>query len=1229
MAQTSMTREACATLCYTFNFSLSAVEYGYQCFCGTQAEFHRAVSAPSSDCNEPCTGASTEMCGAANRMNIIQANCSGKPLPTGHACLSAATKELPFCNASLSIGARLNDLIGRLSLQEKAGLVGPDPVTSPCAFLDYGVKRLDIPPYVQLVETNTAVASACIISQDKCATTFIEAHRSWRSRQPSVISTEMRAFNNLNWHRGGGVLQKIGLTGHFLSGDCAAAYLAGCQNGPDRNGSRYGHASTLTHACRDNRVAFNGNISTSDLWDTEAQALAAMCSYASINGVPSPCANNMLLNDVVRGQWKRDMTPNGGVDMELGETYFTTNGYLAQAVKQTRTTMDTMHNAASTSARPADPSLTSSNARCISECPDGKYELGQRQPHQSRIAHCPLDYFYAKAHRCVPCTTCGMGTWASIPCSASSDAVCSPWTECKPGQKSVSGNAVRDDACVSCTLGMEYQPLSDRASCFSTSMCEDPFIETIPPTLTTDRLCSCDTFTCNKLITQLFEEMVCAEPTDEQLDVVLDVCCPDQGEDGIRDTIRQMDAYEARHSCPGCTDTCECSAGSILVYDADSADCRPCDGVTEFSPSIGGSKCAPIEECERGQEEVSAPTRCSSDRVCRDCPAGTIDADSDGSTGCQMCPASHYTEAGSHGSCSSFTCHASTHDHHDSDPATPCNDVTECAPGFEQVQAMTLLISDRVCDEKLEGTDHVCSQCELGATFKPVERPGRVMPPRHSVRECEFGTFQSQVPTLDSNRECTLECSECPSGRFEIRACSALEDVQCAGCSACPPNTYILRACDSGERRLLPAYRSAPCTATSDTEVHDTRRVRPGPVWAVPRPHANHGPHLPRPDPVQPVDGVRAHRLCHLITKCDPGEQRAFEHPPQPPTPSASRAPSAPPTTTATRSPPASRAPYGHYVPAGSIDSCEQFLCPAGTADLDRNARLAWTLPPSLAQRDCTDVTECDLGCHEGMRPTMRLTILTDPPVLPRHRGPVLQRQQHRLLHTRRPPPSARTASARWATRAPTTPRSSRARSRPRRRNTDICSPWTQCSACATEYELVAPSLVNDRECQHMRSCKDTEREVSAPTATTDRLCATMSDAFNALAGTQSRREAFEAALGTIIATVASINEDFTARLFNRSVSGDITDMGFTASKCEADAFLEPRLFVLPAHATFTSHIFVIIIIPAATTTTHDSKLLKALDAVGFWDTTAFVGSDTSSSDGGCGSARHGNSTDS
>ncbi|EGD72973.1 hypothetical protein PTSG_13214 [Salpingoeca rosetta] len=70
---------------------------------------------------------------------------------------------------------------------------------------------------------------------------------------------------------------------------------------------------------------------------------------------------------------------------------------------------------------------------------------------------------------------------------------------------------------------------------------------------------------------------------------------------------------------------------------------------------------------------------------------------------------------------------------------------------------------------------------------------------------------------------------------------------------------------------------------------------------------------------------------------------------------------------------------------------------------------------------------------------------------------------------------------------------------------------------------------------------------------------------------------------GSVIATVASLNEDITVCLFSLFVSGDITVMGFTASKCEADAFLDDSSLWL------------------------HGKLLKALDAVGCWDTTALL----------------------
>jgi beta-D-xylosidase 4 len=68
---------------------------------------------------------------------------------------------LPFCDSSLSISSRVADLIGRLSLDEKMGLMGTDHnvYDNSCVLFDSGVTRLGIPAYMNLVEANTV--SAC------------------------------------------------------------------------------------------------------------------------------------------------------------------------------------------------------------------------------------------------------------------------------------------------------------------------------------------------------------------------------------------------------------------------------------------------------------------------------------------------------------------------------------------------------------------------------------------------------------------------------------------------------------------------------------------------------------------------------------------------------------------------------------------------------------------------------------------------------------------------------------------------------------------------------------------------------------------------------------------------------------------------------------------------------------------------------------------------------------
>ena len=98
---------------------------------------------------------------AATETQTVTAEPSMAAYPNGHAygCLPGnVSAKLPFCNASLTVSERLEDLVGRLTLDEKIGLLAADSATkvSSCNMMDHGVPRLGIPAYMHLVETNTA-----------------------------------------------------------------------------------------------------------------------------------------------------------------------------------------------------------------------------------------------------------------------------------------------------------------------------------------------------------------------------------------------------------------------------------------------------------------------------------------------------------------------------------------------------------------------------------------------------------------------------------------------------------------------------------------------------------------------------------------------------------------------------------------------------------------------------------------------------------------------------------------------------------------------------------------------------------------------------------------------------------------------------------------------------------------------------------------------------------------
>eukprot|EP01116_Phalansterium_solitarium_P015449 TRINITY_DN3413_c0_g2_i1.p2 TRINITY_DN3413_c0_g2~~TRINITY_DN3413_c0_g2_i1.p2 ORF type:complete len:747 (-),score=307.36 TRINITY_DN3413_c0_g2_i1:314-2554(-) len=302
---------------------------------------------------------------------------SSMAVPNWQACVNASATSLPYCDTSLSFEARIADLISRLTTVEKIGLISPDPDYSTCDMQTNAVPRLGLPRYQWLIETNTGVASACYGPQ-QCATTFIgpeglgaSFNRSSWWAKGDVISSELRAFSNANWHRDDNSQPQfylIGLDGFgpninivrdprfgrnselpgedpFLTGSYAAAYVSGIQQ-VDAEGyikmlaylKHYDAYSVET-----NRGHDTYNISTFDFFDTylpqyamafqQGHASGVMCSYNAENGHPS-CANGWLLN-LIRTTWGVPdavvMTDCGALSNMLGPPLNAPSGEAAAA----------------------------------------------------------------------------------------------------------------------------------------------------------------------------------------------------------------------------------------------------------------------------------------------------------------------------------------------------------------------------------------------------------------------------------------------------------------------------------------------------------------------------------------------------------------------------------------------------------------------------------------------------------------------------------------------------------------------------------------------------------------------------------------------------------------------------------------------------------------------------------------------------------------------------------
>ncbi|HUB31011.1 MAG TPA: glycoside hydrolase family 3 C-terminal domain-containing protein [Terracidiphilus sp.] len=239
-----------------------------------------------------------------------------------------AAAAMPFRNPNLSIAQRVDDLVGRLTLEEKVSQLIDRAAPIP---------RLDIPAYNWWNEGLHGIA------RSGYATLFPQAignAATWDAplvqQIGTVVSTEARAkyndaiahgnheryfgltvwspniniFRDPRWGRG----QETYGEDPFLTAHLGVAFVEGIQ-GDDVHYLRA--IATPKHYAvhsgpESTRHKVNIDPSEHDLWDTylpafraaitEGKADSIMCAYNSVDNVPA-CASKMLLGDILRGDW--------------------------------------------------------------------------------------------------------------------------------------------------------------------------------------------------------------------------------------------------------------------------------------------------------------------------------------------------------------------------------------------------------------------------------------------------------------------------------------------------------------------------------------------------------------------------------------------------------------------------------------------------------------------------------------------------------------------------------------------------------------------------------------------------------------------------------------------------------------------------------------------------------------------------------------------------------------
>ncbi|MES2772780.1 MAG: glycoside hydrolase family 3 C-terminal domain-containing protein [Bacteroidota bacterium] len=240
-------------------------------------------------------------------------------------------KQLPFWNHKLPLEQRVNDVVSRLTLEEKvAQMLNGTPAVPRLGILAYdwwnetlhGVARTPFkvtvfPQAIGMAATwDTAslfrMADYSAMEGRAIYNKAVELGRtSERYLGLTYWTPNINIFRDPRWGRG----QETYGEDPYLTKRLGASFVKGLQGDDPRylKAAACAKHFAVHSGPEPSRHSDNFNPSTYDLWDTylpafkelivNSKVAGVMCAYNAVNTQPC-CANDLLMNDILRKQWK-------------------------------------------------------------------------------------------------------------------------------------------------------------------------------------------------------------------------------------------------------------------------------------------------------------------------------------------------------------------------------------------------------------------------------------------------------------------------------------------------------------------------------------------------------------------------------------------------------------------------------------------------------------------------------------------------------------------------------------------------------------------------------------------------------------------------------------------------------------------------------------------------------------------------------------------------------------